>query len=303
MIRGIDFYQDCFDSIRASAHIDIRYGEVSLRQGTASSPSSLLLDGEPLEWEGQPLIFSSIPFPYTRKPGEYLLLQHFKGWVVQTRDPVFDASTATLMDFDLSQQHGTTFAYWLPLSPTRALVEYTVFSESLLDETRYEQGLRDLMNSRFGGIAYQVIESEFGVIPMTNHQFPPYKDGIYYIGTAGGQTKASTGYTFQFIQRQSDHIIHTLLQGKIPDREKRKPDRFHFYDSTLLHILSRDKMEGRQIFTRLFQRNPASRIFRFLDNQTSLWQELRLLNTLPKWVFLKAGMAELGRLIFNRKKS
>ena len=53
---------------------------------------------------------------------------------------------------------------------------------------------------------YTIVEEEFGVIPMTNTNFPFFKDGMYYIGTAGGQTKASTGYTFRFIQKQA-HIL------------------------------------------------------------------------------------------------
>ena len=36
----------------------------------------------------------------------------------------------------------------------------------------------------------------------------------WQIGTAGGQTKASSGYTFQFIQKQSQQIVDYLIAGK-----------------------------------------------------------------------------------------
>ena len=36
---------------------------------------------------------------------------------------------------------------------------------------------------------------------------------MYFIGTAGGQTKASTGYTFRFIQKQADKIVEELISN------------------------------------------------------------------------------------------
>jgi lycopene beta-cyclase len=123
---------------------------------------------------------------------------------------------------------------------------------------------------------------------MTNFQFPKYTNHIIHIGTAGGQTKASSGYTFQFIQKQSERITESLLRNGQPFYEddvlKR---RFGFYDSTLLNILANNKLPGDQIFTELFQKNKMVDVLRFLDNETTLTEELRLITVLPKKVFLK----------------
>jgi Lycopene cyclase protein. len=45
------------------------------------------------------------------------------------------------MDFRVAQDAGTTFVYVMPFTPTRALVEYTLFTEKLLEPSAYDQGL------------------------------------------------------------------------------------------------------------------------------------------------------------------
>ena len=91
----------------------------------------------------------------------------------------------------------------------------------------------------------------------------------YQIGTAGGQTKASSGYTFQFIQKQSQQIADCLVKGKSLNYIFRStPKRFRFYDNTLLHILYHNKFPGKKIFTSLFQKNKPQQVLRFLDNES-----------------------------------
>jgi lycopene beta-cyclase len=67
------------------------------------------------------------------------LLQHFKGWVIETAKPAFDPSQAIFMDFRVSQQNGTTFIYLMPTSSTTALVEYTLFTEKVLPQEIMKQ--------------------------------------------------------------------------------------------------------------------------------------------------------------------
>jgi lycopene beta-cyclase len=114
------------------------------------------------------------------------------------------------------------------------------------------------------------------------------------LGTAGGQTKPSSGYTFRFIQKHVAALVDQLAVSGNPFLEKSVlHKRFMWYDRVLLHMLFHKKMPGSRIFTLLFSRNPIQRIFRFLDNETKLPEELILLNTLPQWPFMKAGWKEL----------
>ena len=156
-------------------------------------------------------LFNSILFekPSLSK-GEYYLLQHFKGWVVETEEPEFKTGQATLMDFRPSQEYGTTFVYVMPFSERKALIEYTLFSEKLLHQDEYAKGLKEYIDVTLGLKNWKIIEEEFGIIPMTNHRFTRRDGRILNIGTAGGRTKASSGYTFRFIQkdRKSTSLLH-----------------------------------------------------------------------------------------------
>jgi lycopene beta-cyclase len=139
-----------------------------------------------------------------------------------------------------------------------------------------------------------VVEEEFGIIPMTNVRFIKRVGKVINIGTAGGQTKASSGYTFQFIQKQTAQLVNDLLQyGYLREHEKFMDKRFKFYDTTLLNILHHNKLAGDKIFSDLFQKNPAHRVLRFLDNESTLEDEINLMGTLPQGIFIKAALEEM----------
>jgi len=291
MIRGIDFYNYCFHLISKEANIDVRYGMIRFEQLTENN-TTIYLDDKELSTE-KSIIFNSIPFTSPSHKKKLHLLQHFKGWIIETNEKKFDPGVGTLMDFRVHQDQGATFVYVLPLDANRALVEYTLFTEKLLSTDTYDKELRNYI-SRFMQLQqYTVAEEEFGVIPMTNARFPFYQNGIYHIGTAGGQTKASTGYTFQFIQKQSKQIVERLERNQSLQDITNPPARFHFYDSVLLQLLFDKIPEGHEIFTRLFQRNKASAIFKFLDNESSLLEELRIISSLQIAPFFKAAIKQL----------
>jgi lycopene beta-cyclase len=225
---------------------------------------------------------------------QYWLLQHFMGWVVQTERPVFDPAKATLMDFRTGQQRGTSFVYVLPFSATEALVEYTLFSAAVLENGEYDAALRAYLQQYWLIENYKVSDTEFGVIPMTNYSFPARSHHIISIGTAGGQTKGSSGYTFRFIQKHSAALVESLVRCGHPFAPPPIEKRFHFYDSVLLHILHHRKLEGRAIFEALFRRNEPQQIFKFLDNETTLLEDIRILGTLPIVPLTKAAVTHLA---------
>jgi lycopene beta-cyclase len=237
-------------------------------------------------------IFSSVLLQEpVLQAGEYYLLQHFRGWWIETEEDVFDPAVADLMNFRTSQQHGCAFMYVLPVSRRRALVEYTLFTEEALPDAAYDEALQVFIREEMQLAQYRVTEVENGVIPMTNLRFPQQEGRIRFIGTAGGQTKASSGFTFQFIQKQSQAIVASLLQGhlNLPPMSAR----FRFYDSVLLRVLHERRVSGADVFLRLFKKNPAPRVLRFLDNESSLWDEWMIMNSTAKRVFVPAAMATL----------
>lgn len=289
LIRGIDFYTYCFNAVKV--HPNITWWKASVQSMTATAQGvRIKTEGEEEKWFAGAQAFSSIPVPVTNQPNAIHLLQHFKGWVIQTEQPRFDPARATLMDFRISQQHGTAFVYVLPFSQREALVEYTLFTPSLLQPQQYDEGLKEYIQQYLKLTGYTVKEQEFGVIPMTNTRFPRRVDGVFQLGTAGGQTKASSGYTFQFIQKQSDRLAVALLHGKSIEEAGKTAARFRFYDEVLLEVLYRQLYPGHRVFARLFRANAAAQVFRFLDNESRLPAELRLISSLPTWPFLKAAL-------------
>ena len=291
MIRGIDFYNYVYSEASNHKNIEFLYGNVQA-VGNAGNEGMVVVDGEQYT---APYVFNSIQFNKSAvPPGKYYLLQHFKGFVIETEAKHFNPSQATLMDFRVSQSSGTSFVYVLPTSENKALVEYTLFSEQLLADSEYDVVLKEYILKVLGIKDYDIIEQEFGVIPMTNIKFLKRVDNVINIGTLGGQTKGSSGYTFQFIQKHSDKLIDDLLKnGMVEDNESFSNKRFKFYDSTLLNILSGKKLTGEKIFSDLFGKNPAERVLRFLDNETTLEDEINLMAALPQIPFMKAAMQEL----------
>jgi len=301
MIRGKDFYNYCHVELQKSGQVDFFQATV-LDASLDSAQLRLELKefSEPV-LVSTTLVFNSIAPDLSalrsQRKGFINILQHFKGITIESSELNFDTSRATLMDFRTPQTHGTSFFYVMPLEKNKALVEYTLFTPSLLKPAEYDLGLKNYIGEQLGVSNYQVVEKEFGVIPMTNYPFKFYDRGLFNIGTAGGQTKGSSGYTFRFIQKRSDEIARILCsESKVSDVVKKlqalskTPARFHFYDNVLLNVLWHHYHPGDQVFTRLFQKNKASQVFRFLDNETSLPEEIRIISSLPTGPFLKAAL-------------
>lgn len=291
MIRGIDFYNYCFAAIKKETFITVLYDTVT---SITTAPDGAVVATTNNTYTAS-YIFSSIIFdaPTLKNTNEHYLLQHFKGWTIETSTACFEADKARFMDFRVNQQHGTTFVYTMPFTSNKALVEYTLFTKNLLPTEAYDAALHQYIKE-FITSNYSITEQEFGIIPMTNYRFKPYNGNIVYIGTIGGQTKGSSGYTFQFIQKRTAAITTAIVETGMPfTNEALTARRFHFYDSVLLHLLAHNKLEGAAIFTKLFQKNSAQAIFKFLDNETSLTEDLALISTLPILPFSKAALQQI----------
>jgi len=287
MIRGIDFYNYCFEEIAKHNNIEIVYGTL-IDERYEKDDLILTIDNKKYRLFGSGMqVFNSLYKP--REPGKksIRILQHFKGWLIETNTPVFDPDLATIMDFRVDQSKGTTFCYVLPLNPFSALVEYTLFSPELLSQEDYDNALKSYIQSFLEIKDYTIKEIEIGSIPMTNEKFDT---SAWMLGTAGGQTKASSGYTFQFIQKKSGQLLDYLIRKENLNHFPSPPKRFRFYDNTLLHILYHNTYPGNKIFTSLFQKNKPQSVLKFLDNETTIKEELKIISTLPVVPFLKAAI-------------
>ncbi|MDG2234955.1 MAG: lycopene cyclase family protein [Flavobacteriaceae bacterium] len=237
-------------------------------------------------------VFNSLfdPKPMINQKKYPVLQQHFVGWFIKTKKPSFDSSKVFFMDFNIPQVQETRFIYVLPIDKHNALVEYTLFSENLLHFDDYETGIKAYLDSK-GIIEYEIKEKEQGNIPMTCFPFEKLNcRSLLHIGTAGGWTKASTGYTFMNTRRNIECLIPFLKTGAGLNTFTIK-NRFRFYDLLFLDVLNRYNARGSKLFTRMFEKNPPVRIFRFLDEKTNFIEEFKIMASFSltqKIWFLKA---------------
>ena len=294
MIRGIDLYSHVLEKAATKNNITFCTERV-LAVHSDVAGAKVVLEKQTLTASK---VFNSILFEpanvLAQKAADYFLWQHFKGFEIKTATPVFNDAVATLMDFTVDQTEGTTFMYVMPTSPTTALVEYTLFTPNILEEEKYDEAITDYIQKTYGSIDYEVTHHEFGKIPMTNYSFVGGAGNLINIGVAGGQVKGSSGYAFHFIQEKTKTIVADVVSGKNPLRASTfAQKKFQLYDSVLLRVLQDQKLDGATIFTAIFSKNPLDRVFRFLNNESSLLDDLHIMSSVPTRIFLPTAIQAL----------
>ncbi|OXA79320.1 lycopene cyclase family protein [Flavobacterium frigidimaris] len=292
-IRGIDFYNFVFETISKESNITFLNEKVT---DINELETHVFVGTEENRYTGDYLFNSVYTKGLVQSQAKYpVLQQHFVGWFVKTEDEVFNPEQATFMDFSVEQRGNTRFMYVLPISKTEVLVEYTLFSESLLPKEEYEKEIQ-LYLEKLGAAKFEIIEKEQGSIPMTCYPFwKKNTKRVLNIGTAGGWTKASTGFTFRNSDKKSSQLVEFLQKENFKMASFHKKSRFWFYDLLLLDILYRHNELGSPIFSSLFKKGNPALVFKFLDEETSLMEDLQVIVKCPKTPFLKA----LFRVLFK----
>ena len=237
-------------------------------------------------WESS-LVFDSRPPKYLPpKNDDTHLLQSFIGYVITTDDPILNTNCMDLMDFNVDQLGATQFMYVLPLGEGKMLVELTRFGIEAITQKEANSVLDLYITQRFGN--FQILDIEIGCIPMSTADISvEYLPGVIAIGGRAGAVKPSTGYAFKNMfnhaERLADSLKRNIKPAVITDSS-----RFRFYDRLLLLILTKQPFQGKPIFEALFKKNEIKNVFLFLDEKTTLVQDIRIFLTLPIKPFLKA---------------
>ena len=290
MIRGIDFYNFVFAELRKHKNIEFLNQKVI---DYADSGFNVLVKTDAESYTCNKL-FNSIYNPaLAAGQKKYpVLQQHFIGWHIKTATPVFNPSKPSFMDFSVTQKGNTRFMYVLPFSETEAIVEYTLFSKYLLAEAEYEDAIKAYLLEK-GIKDYEIVDTERGSIPMTSYPFwNNNSKNVLHIGSAGGWTKASTGYTFRNADKKSIQLID-FLQKQDDFTKLYKKNKFWFYDLLLLDILAKKNHKGSSIFSAMFKDGRAAHIFKFLDEETTFAQDLEVIWQCPKGLFISAFMQRI----------
>lgn len=222
------------------------------------------------------------------------MLQHFLGQEIEVDKPVFDASTAILMDFRVDQSEGMHFIYLLPYSSTQALVESTLFSTNVLNRTYYLNAIENYLLDHYGASIKNVIHEEQGVIPMGT--LSSHDKDIPGIGANAGAIRPASGYTFVFIHQQIQGAIQATQQGK-PLRFKRPHKSIDVWmDAVLLTVLRNWPQYGPKLFGRMASSLSGDEFVRFMSGQANWRLRLKVIMAMPKLPFIRG----VSKHIFQR---
>ena len=294
MIKSKFFLESIFNKIKQANNFDVFQDEIL---DFVESNENVLVKTKSNQFLANNVFNSCVDVNELKYKTSYpFLLQHFLGWTIETKESFFNEKKATIMDFSIDQKDETRFFYVLPLSDKKALIEFTVFSKDLLKKDEYESELKKYIES-LKIDNYKIIEDEFGVIPMTCYPFERKNTSkILNIGTAGGWTKPSSGYTFKFIEKNTIKLVAHIKKNTQFSNFKIKT-RHWIYALIFLDVLYKKNYLGSNLFTKMFSKNPMEKIFMFLDNETSILDELKIAASFPKRIFTNSLVNNIGKII------
>lgn len=290
MIRSEDFYNSLQQKIEKNTNITILNDEVVNFTELNDSVQVITKNGNYIATKLFNSIHNVALYQFQKKYP--VLQQHFVGWFVKTEEAIFDDSMATFMDFTVPQNGNTRFMYVLPIDKKTALFEYTLFSKELLQLNEYEDAIAVYIKQK--GISdFEIIEKEKGSIPMTSFKFSELNSKhMLNIGTAGGWTKASTGYTFRNTAKKTKTLVE-FLKTENDLNKYHKKSKFWFYDLIFLDVLANNNEEGAVLFASMFKKADVKTIFRFLDEESTLLEDLKIILSVPPKRFIQSFLKRL----------
>ncbi|BDX22261.1 lycopene cyclase [Polynucleobacter sp. TUM22923] len=295
MLASDQFYQAALKMIYASSQIEVELGAIvedvahhfqdhwEVKTSIGVFQSSFLVDTRP----------DSVN-PNTNT----ILWQSFYGYEIECVDAIFDSSIADLMDF-LPDSDRIAFTYFLPISATRALIEFTVFAPSPFTATDLAPYLESAVKERVGGAAFSILRSESACLPMGLDVPPSVADASYAkVGVMAGSARASTGYAFQRIQQWARLCAASLIQSEVLINQPSDPWIVRKMDLLFLKVLRSDPANAPSLFLSLFKNVSPSIAIRFLSGEARTLDYLSIIRSLPAVPFIR----ELLRPILPKEK-
>ncbi len=292
LLNAADFYTQALEAIASNTALDLKTGisltaEPSLTQGRwhlhttgGSFSANAIVDTRPLP---------------TQQLSETTLWQSFLGCELEFQEPRFDPTSAQLMDFYPETEAFVGFNYVLPVSTTRALVEFTVFASKIYDQAELVSYLDAQVEKLAGGRPYQRLRNEYGLIPMGVGQpkgtaTPAEQHPSYVrVGLTAGAARPATGYAFQRIQRWALACKQSIQKNGLPVGHQ--PDSFVIrqMDAIFLNVLRHHPELGPELFMRLFSKVSSEKLIRFLSDQGRVSDYLAVILSLPRGLFMKSA--------------
>lgn len=277
-ISGKKFYDFCFDILKKNTNVIFIQDNVT---DFKKNHHTKVIQGKKDSYAADLIFNSALRHPSDSKK-DVKFYQQFLGYFIKCSND-FHQTSVRWMDFSIEQPGFPAFIYILPFGGNHLLVEYTVFTPSLLEKTWFEQRLNDYIKQKMQILNFEIKADEFADIPMFSGKWKnPWPDIVTNIGIAGGGIKSSTGFAFSFIQKQTDDMIDHLNERKNV-KENIFHSRFQLYDRMLLKLFSKDGNCAPAFFKKLFEKNDFENLISFLNNESRFWEEFKIMNSVKKW--------------------
>lgn len=285
-IQSIDFYQAATRAIFSAHQVDLALGEHV--KGRKRLNTGWLIQTNEREIHTQ-YVIDTRP-PDKTQIDHVKMLQCFIGEHLKMPNG-FGPDQAELMTDMVADAHGFLFTYILPLSRDEALVEATRFSTQAVPWPTLRTDL-DRIKARRGWTEATVTAQEKARLPMGLTPRSSPDDNWVHAGTAGGALRAASGYGFMRIQRWAQQC-HKMMSAKgQPIGHGPEPRVQGWMDALFLDVLIHEPARAPELFTALYSRAPVDTFIRFLSDQSSLLDKLKIIRALPPRPFL--------RTMFNR---
>ena len=216
------------------------------------------------------------------------IYQHFYGCEVHLNETISQSKYPILMDFNCNQSNWTHFFYTLPISDKKIFIETTWISDQQnFTKDKYISEIDEYIKKNLNyQKEYTISYNEMGSIPMFHFQNITSYKKVIKIGTSANLTRKSTGYTFLNIQKFTKELVQKLIKNQIiinnPIQSK-----YNFLDKIFIKVLLSEKENMHKIFFRLFKKNKAIDIINFLSNQSNFFQDIKIILSMPKSIFIK----------------
>jgi len=228
------------------------------------------------------------------------MYQHFFGCEVETDSDCFNENIVDLMNFDCPQDGGLHFFYTLPFSKNKALIETTWYSKTIKKQSEYQNEIDHYLREK--NIKGNITYSEYGAIPLNltknNKESSSSKDYIK-IGSAGGLTRASTGYTFQAIQSFSEQLASNVKLDRKLTAPNIRHKKYDFLDEIFLSVIEYEHKSMPIIFFNLFKNSDSITTISFLSDRSNWIQDLKVILSMPKLIFIKTLILNIYKKIIK----
>ncbi len=291
MLRSKDFYAFAKSKINAATNINWVNTEVK----SVQTNEFINIQTSKNNFVSEHVFDSRIDPAFTKKNDPYFRVkQPFKGWFIETTENVFSPDQFVMMDYQVKWKNSTSFIYVLPLDERSCLIEFTFFTPELPEAKVYDPILKEYLNSILKIKNYEIKEVEQGVIPMSNYPFHQHHTKrITKIGTAGGWVKPSSGYAFKNSEKFAEQIVQNIKSGR-PIAQGIAKGKHRMYDTLFLDLLCNKNETGESLFSSMYQKNSIQQIFKFLDEETSFVEDLKIMATFNPFPFLLAIAKQVG---------